>query len=240
MLCRCFLVLGCYLGDIYEAYDGSLVSVALEDDDLVFALVKKRGGEIEGLLRSCGVEVSADIEAVYSDKALGKAVKTDVGVAWLVCEIEISAKEHGRALLINGREREGGEIVHSHRIYIPSEVVSSSEHCAAYDTLFVKKLFAVVYSTHIFDENIYRSALSEAEIEGNIVVASVALDKSAVLAVYEYMSSVVYLAKAEGKRLDRTVDRRAIEYISEVLTDLLHSLGSGGSYGCCKMLEVIE
>jgi hypothetical protein len=86
------------------------IGIGFKDHDLIVALFEQGCGNVQRFLRACGVEISADIEAVDRDKALGKAVKADKGILGRLIQMQIAAQEGMVACFSNtGRVRMAAE-----------------------------------------------------------------------------------------------------------------------------------
>ena len=82
---------------IGELYHTVAYGIGFENDDLVFTFFKERSGDVQGLLRSSFVVISADIYSVYGDKAVGKSTWLNKGIARRTIYLQRSFEESGKA-----------------------------------------------------------------------------------------------------------------------------------------------
>ena len=99
------------------------------------------------------------------------------------------------------------------------------------DTLVVAHVRSVVYSAHVFNENVeLYFVINSEERHFYLVLASAAFDCSGVFSVHVEHSSVVQAVVAEFKLFARSFYYCRIQRVAEALSDVLLELRSGTVY----------
>ena len=209
-------------------------------------LAEQRGGKIKRPLRSF-VPVSAEVEAVDHDKALGKSRRVHETVAVSLC-LEGPAKNCGAAF---GLERKIGfrEIIHRQGVHVPTEQrLEAQAHFT--DTLpVVLHLRAVINPAHCVDEDFYFHFAVESG-HGHLKTVVVTLAERAMytaaravvffdeLPVYPDINYVVRPLDSEIMRTVFAFYCRGVKYVTRVLSEIFHTFGSGAAVLLSQHIKV--